>query len=137
MNELYWITRLDAIDNLFTALSIIFCLVFAVFMIASIVCNHLSELDYLSYPKYKLYNKKWSRRSLYIAIVGGCLCLLFTILTILTPNTKEAYLIYGVGGSIDYLKENDTAKQLPDKVLKAIDSWIDYTMIENKKDSIN
>lgn len=129
MNELYWITRLDAIDNLFTALSIISCLVFVVFTIAFIVCSRLSELDYYDYPKYELYNKKWSRRSLRTAIFVGCLCLLFTTLTVLTPDTKEACLIYGIGST--------TAKQLPDKALKAIDSRIDYTTIENKKDSIN
>lgn len=32
-------------------------------------------------------------------------------------------MIYRVGGTIDYIKENPTAKQLPDKCFKIIDKW--------------
>ena len=34
---------------------------------------------------------------------------------------NDALLIYGVGGTIDYVKSNKTAKQLPDKCIKALD----------------
>jgi hypothetical protein len=51
------------------------------------------------------------------------------------PTTKEALLIYGVGGTIDYLKQNPTAKQLPDKCINALDKWIDDLGIE-RKDSV-
>lgn len=43
------------------------------------------------------------------------------------------YLIYGVGGTIDYLKDNETAKQLPDKVVIALDKYID-SLNEDKKE---
>lgn len=45
--------------------------------------------------------------------------------TIFVPTTKEALMIYGIGGTIDYLKENPTAKQLPDKCVNALDKWAD------------
>jgi hypothetical protein len=48
------------------------------------------------------------------------------------PTTKEALVIYGVGGTIDYLKENPTAKQIPDKCIKALDKWVD-SLAEEKK----
>ena len=41
------------------------------------------------------------------------------------PSTEQLYMIYGVGGTIDYLKENPTAKELPDKCIKALDTWVD------------
>ena len=39
--------------------------------------------------------------------------------------TNEALMIYGIGGTIDYIKSNETAKQLPDKCIKALDKWAD------------
>ena len=34
-------------------------------------------------------------------------------------------LIYGVGGTVDYIKANPTAKKLPDKCINALDKWVD------------
>jgi hypothetical protein len=43
-------------------------------------------------------------------------------------------LIYGVGGTVDYIKSNDTAKQLPDKVVNALDKYLDsFNEKEDKK----
>ena len=50
------------------------------------------------------------------------------------PTTNEALMIYGVGNTIDYVKSNETAKQLPDKYIKALDKWIEnLTKEENQK----
>ena len=51
--------------------------------------------------------------------------IIITLLFIFTPTTKEALMIWGVGGTIDYVKSNDTAKQLPDKCIEALDKWVD------------
>ena len=48
------------------------------------------------------------------------------------PTTNETLMIYGIGGTIDYIKSNDTAKQLPDKCIKALDKWADNINEENK-----
>ena len=54
------------------------------------------------------------------------------------PTTNEALLIYGVGGTIDYIKSNDTAKQIPDKCVKALDKYLDnLTKEENQKENDN
>lgn len=45
---------------------------------------------------------------------------------------KEAFMIWGLGGTIDYIKSNDTAKQLPDKCIEALDKWVE-TLNENKE----
>ena len=55
-------------------------------------------------------------------------------INIFIPTTNQALLIYGVGGTIDYIKSNDTAKQLPDKCVKALDKYLDnLTKEENQK----
>ena len=53
------------------------------------------------------------------------------------PTTNEALLIYGVGGTIDYIKSNDTAKQLPDKCVKALDKYLDNINKEEEKQNDN
>ena len=59
-------------------------------------------------------------------------------INIFTPTTNEALLIYGVGGMIDYIKSNDTAKQIPDKCVKALDKYLDnLTKEENQKENDN
>lgn len=68
------------------------------------------------------------KRLIFVAIVA-CFINLFI------PTTNQALLIYGVGGTIDYIKANDTAKQLPDRCIKALDKYLDnLTKDENQKD---
>lgn len=52
------------------------------------------------------------------------LFLLFLTLNAIIPSTQQAYLIFEVGSTIDYIKNNDTAKQLPDKAVIALDKWL-------------
>ena len=54
------------------------------------------------------------------------------------PTTNEALMIYGVGGTIDYIKSNGTAKQIPDKCVKALDKWVENLIKEeNHKENDN
>ena len=52
-------------------------------------------------------------------------------MAVITPSTKDLYAIYGIGGVIDYVQSNETAKQLPDKTIKALDKWLDEMNKEN------
>ena len=49
------------------------------------------------------------------------------------PTTKEALLIYGVGGTIDYVKSNPVAKKIPDKCIIALDKWVDSLSNDSTK----
>lgn len=49
----------------------------------------------------------------------------FALGAIFVPTTSDALLIYGVGGTIDYIKSNKTAQKLPDKCIKALDKYLD------------
>lgn len=131
MNEFYWITRLDSIDKLLVAFAVIAAIVLIVGLIGFGVTYDDDEFDSddEGIKKMRNYFKKTATVSLIVFIAVS------TINTFI-PSTKDAYVIYGVGGTFDYLKTNETAKQLPDKVVLAIDSYLD-SKIEEQTDSIN
>ena len=122
MNELYWITRFDPICSCATTTFIlgIIALVISIF----IIIVSLEEDD----SDVKKVGTKFFKISFTIFICG-------LILKVFVPTSKEALLIWGVGGTIDYLQENPTAQKLPDKCIKALDKWVDSWSIE-EKDSV-
>ena len=61
---------------------------------------------------------KWIKCSVITAFITG-------LIYVFTPSTKEAMLIWGVGSTIDYIQENETAKQLPDKCINALNDWVE------------
>ena len=116
MNEIYWITRLDAICKFLTATAIVSFLIAMALIV--FVCNR-DEMDdeFWDYKKYLKYSK------VYILVtIVSC------VINIFIPTTNQALFIYGVGGTIDYIKSNDTAKQLTEKCVKEL---------EKKKDNLN
>lgn len=50
---------------------------------------------------------------------------------ILIPSKKEVFEIWGIGKTIEFLKENDVTKRIPKKCLDAIDIFLDSHL--NKK----
>ena len=113
MSEIYWITRLDYIQGSLIASLIL--VGFAIIIAAICVC-----IDDRDLKARKVL--KWTIPS--FAITLSVLCFI--------PNTKEAMLIYGIGGTIDYIKSNDKAKQLPDKCIDALTRYVDSIEKENK-----
>ena len=136
MSEIYWITRLDGVNNLFLAIMIVGIIISALGGISYYIFNgqYIYDLSYgneRSSKEYKGYADTCKRIITYsipITIIG-CLVSVFV------PTTKEALAIYGIGGTIDYIKQNPTAKKLPDKCIQALDEWVDSWGI-NEKDSI-
>lgn len=116
MEDLYWLTRLTPLNTFFFVCSIItwllgvFCLI-------------------LYFDGFRP-NKAFKRFTFSLCPIA----MLLTIATILLPTTKEALFIYGVGGAIDYVKSNETAKKLPDKVIIALDKYLDDINNKNKKE---
>lgn len=118
MSEIYWISRLDYICNLFIVLSIIFGTVIVVGGFTLVVSDR-SDNDYPTILKIV-------KRS--ILILG------FSLLgVIFLPNTKQAYMIWGLGGTIDYIKSNETVQKLPDKTVQCLDKFLDEYL--NEEDS--
>lgn len=123
MFEIYLISRLTAIQDLFC---IIASLDF-IFLVCSVACLFVCRTDEKKaigtekedeYRQNTKLSKKFVRWSSSILVIS-------VIATTLIPTTNEALLIYGVGNTVDYIKSNPTAKQLPDKCVKALDRWVD------------
>lgn len=56
--------------------------------------------------------------------------LISVMVQIFIPTTKQAYIISGIGGIVEYVKSNDTAKQIPDKAIMALDKLMDEYLQE-------
>ena len=131
MNEIYWITRLDTICKFLSAVAVV-CFIISTVTGIFAMYNRFEADDYAECGKYyDCYIQRFKmflnyfKRFIFVTIIA-CLINFFI------PTTNEALMIYGVGGTIDYIKSNETAKQLPDKCIKALDKWADNINDENK-----
>lgn len=138
MNEIYWITRLGALNFLFNVIIFISLVAIIILAVELLVIKTTPnneddknlELQVLTGKvhnenmHYNFVKKQFIRA--FIVFVVSIVCNVFI------PTKNEALMIYGVGGTIDYIKSNETAKQLPDKCIKALDKWADNINEENK-----
>lgn len=138
MEELYWITRLGALNFLFNAIIFVSLVVIIILGVELLVIKttpdneddknlELQVITGKPHNENMSYNfvKKHFIRA-FIVFVVSIVCNVFI------PTKNEALMIYGIGGTIDYIKSNETAKQLPDKCIKALDKWADNINEENK-----
>lgn len=58
---------------------------------------------------------------------------IFTIGAIMIPTQEDVMAIYGLGGTIDYLKSSDKAKELPDKVVDALTKYVNSIEKDDEK----
>lgn len=110
MEELYWIGRIGTIHDI-----CIFVLVICIIVMLFTTIFTVADYDYYDgIPNYFKKMCKWVLSICVICILG----------IIFTPSTRELYAIYGIGSVIDYVQNNDTAKNIPDKAIKAIDAYL-------------
>lgn len=118
MNEIYWISRLDYINSLFIALSVIFGTITVVGVFAYFMCD-----DGDKGPDKAILKRSYQRALLFF---------LPSILTVIfLPTSKEAYMIWGIGGTIDYIMTNEVIQKLPDKTVQCLDKFIDEYLEES------
>lgn len=136
MNEIYWITRLTIICNFLTAVAVVSFLISATMAIFA-MCNKFEANDYEEGGKYYNYYIQrfkmflsYFKRFIFVTIIAG-------LINFFIPTTNEALMIYGIGGTIDYVKSNETAKQLPDKYIKALDKYLDNINKEEEEQNDN
>ena len=103
MNELYWIM---VADNIRLGLILFFVFTFIVGTAFMAECHHSKSV-----------------------VITSAICWLFGLLSLIgwvfIPNTRQATIIYGMSNIIEYIKVNDTAKQLPDKAVYALDKFLE------------
>jgi hypothetical protein len=123
MSEIYWITRLDDISFFFSFISIV-CGVLSGLALFFLVVGLGEDDDTIFHPFINFL--KFSIPS----------CLLTMAINVFIPTTKDALMIFGVGGTIDYIKSNKTINQLPDKCINALDAWVE-SLTENESKNEN
>lgn len=120
MNEFYWIERLDAV-NVASAVIGIIALICLLFVSIELYSESYTKEECIEKGIYK------ARKASFTIIAISLLILIFT------PSTKEMYRIAGIGETINYLRQNETAKQLPDKCIKALDLFLDKITKDDKE----
>ena len=123
MNEIYWMT---VVGNLSTALMVVW-IVALIIVLGMLLVLAASEGDVIDDEASAHIFFKWLKRFVVCGVIAA-------MANIFIPTTKELLYIYGVGDTIDYIKTNDTAKQLPDKCIKALGRFADKYIDEPEKD---
>lgn len=127
MENIYWIQRLGAFNWLCLGV-LILCFVAMIALL--IYRNACLDADWPT-DRDKIVNV-WKMVRTFAIIAAVC-----ALGYVFVPTTEEAYMIYGIGGTIDHLKENPKAKQLPDKVIMALDKCIDSRIEDENMDKDN
>lgn len=136
MNEIYWITRLDAICGFLVIMSL-FGVVISILLFVSAISHRNEASIYEEGGNSWNEHMKTNQTLTYYCKRSTIATLLLIVINIFVPTKNDALLIYGVGGTIDYIKSNDTAKQLPDKCIKALDKWVENLNEETQKQNDN
>lgn len=119
MSDLYWLGVLGNLHSLCDGIALISFL--AMILLSFILVT--TTLDGFETPPMCLKILKLSAVSTLIGF----------LMYVLIPSTKSLLIIYGVGGTIDYLKENKDANKIPDKCIKALDKYLDDVLKEDKE----
>ena len=128
MKEMYWIAVVGNIGDVSHAV-LIFCglcvLIFGpmIAIASSGVSGFGDEVE----EQGTRFLKKATKISFVVGIIS-------VFIAIFVPGEKQLYRIMGVGMAIDYIKENDAVKQLPDKCINALEAWVDS--IEEDKEEL-
>jgi hypothetical protein len=128
MKEMYWISVVGNIGDV-SEVMILFCgiciLLFGSF--SAIIDSGVSGFGDEIEARGARFMKKATKTSFIVGIIS-------VFIAIFVPGEKQLYRIMGVGMAIDYIKENDAVKQLPDKCINALELWVDS--IEEDKEEL-
>ena len=119
MNEIYWIQRLDFINVLIGTILILSI----VAIIALIIVSILIQVDAYDEDD-RLKAKSFWKATIITSIVTMMVSVGYGFI----PTKQDMYEIYAIGGTIEYVRNSDEVKQLPEKTVKALNMWLDeYT----------
>lgn len=121
MSELYWLNVLGNLNGVCKLLMVLSITAF----VACVIFYFVSKDEDLYSPLTSKYIAKFIRFTLLPILI------ISTIGNTFIPDKKTLYVIYGIGGTLDYLKENKTAKQIPDKAILALDKYLNEQLGDN------
>lgn len=135
MNEIYWITRFDAISDI-SGIGLALATCAFVSGIFGWVClkSEIAEYQHKEYRQSEIKEDE-CKLKIYMKLLkfGSIIGIICLMPLIFLPTTKEAFMIYGLGGTIDYVKSSDKAKELPDKVVDALTRYVDTIAKEEQE----
>lgn len=117
MNELYWISVMGKLNTLFWiafGVSVLVGIILFVLYLNSIFEDEFTKL------------KKPFKLTVISLIVCG-------LAGIIIPGKNEAYLIYGAGTIMDYCKDRQKVKEIPDKAVDALNRYLDSISEDKNK----
>lgn len=117
MSELYWLNVLGELNS--CGQFVVFLSIIALIGLGIWIITHDSD-DELFKKIIRMF-----KCSIYALVFGITIC-------VFIPSTKSLLIIYGVGSTIDYLKENKVENKIPDKCIKALDKYLDDALKEDK-----
>ena len=122
---IYLLFILDNIRCLINVAALISGLTSFVFIILSGVgaCQNPDSYDALNQKAVAFCNKA---RKISLAIFIPALLLGITV-----PNSKQAAIMFSVGTTINYVKNNEKIKELPDKAVDCLNKYIDEYLSED------
>lgn len=128
MKEMYWISVVGNIGDV-SEVMILFCgiciLLFGSF--SAIIDSGVSGFGDEIEARGARFLKKATKTSFIVGIIS-------VFIAIFVPGEKQMYKIMGLGMAINYIKENDAVKNLPDKCINALEEWVDS--IEEDKEEL-
>lgn len=125
MKNLYWFSVLDGFKVVCITAMIILIVTVVVLLITYIVMTAENEDE---------NNRTKIGKMTFKMFAALCVTSLFVIFV---PSKEDMYVIYGVGKTLDYLKENPDAKNLPDKTVEFLNVVMDEYIDEHKKNDDN
>lgn len=114
---LYLIESADSIRLVFLILTILSAVAMVIMAIVTAMCAKENEA-------LKDYYAKLLMKSMYMFDI----CLLIFVFI---PKTSSLYKIIGIGSVLEYVNNNEEAKQLPDNAIKAINYYLEQIPKEN------
>lgn len=126
MSEIYWITVFNNLHGV-AIMTLIVSIIILVFCWLSRIIESDNSDDRIISEQTKQI-KKLKRLTISSIIVG----MVSLIIAIFIPSKQDMYLIYGVGNVIDYCQDNSKVKELPDKAIEALNTWLD--MVNEKEE---
>lgn len=134
MKELYLLSVCGNLNGVLIAAMVGLGLASVIFTCIWASFRFSSEYDY----RGENYKKDRTDKSFKIAkrLLISFACV--SIVSVFIPSKRDMYMILGIGGTLDYLQSSETAKQLPEKCLKALDLWVtDMTKYEDLNNTEN
>ena len=124
MTEIFWLQRIGNIGFCFNV-GFWVCILLVFFISGMSFFLFIGDdIDFGNLNVKRFF--RWTKK---FAIVFS----VFTVGSIMIPTQEDIVAIYGLGGTIDYIKSSDKAKELPDKVVDALTRYVDSIEKDKKE----